>query len=285
MRTVLDCRGQLLDLSRPRIMGILNVTPDSFSDGGRYNTLDKAVRHAVEMVEEGADIVDVGGESTRPGAQTVTVQEEIDRVVPVIEALRRELDVIVSLDTSEAEVMRAGAAVGAGIINDVRALTRDGALQVAAGLDLPVILMHSLREQPAAGFVPQYDDVVAEVKACLAERVTAAIDAGIRKEQIVLDPGFGGGMFGKTPSQDLTMIQRFSEFLDMGMPVLAGLSRKSFIGAILDRPVSERLPGSLAVATLVLNAGACILRVHDVAESVDVLNMVMALKALNEKTA
>ncbi len=282
MQTVFNCPDRLLDLSRPRIMGILNVTPDSFSDGGRYNTLDKAVRHAVEMVEAGADIVDVGGESTRPGAQTVTVQEEIDRIVPVIETLRRELDVVISLDTSEADVMRAGAAAGAGIINDVRALTRNGALQAAAELDLPVILMHSLREQPEPGFVPQYDDVVADVKAYLADRVAAAVDAGVKKEQIILDPGFGGGMFGKAPPHDLAMIQRFSEFLDMGMPVLAGLSRKSFIGAILDRPASERLPASLAVAALVLNAGAHILRVHDVAESADVLNMVMALKALNE---
>lgn len=278
MQTLFKCGGRFLDLSRPRIMGILNVTPDSFADGGRYNTLDKAVIYAADMVDAGADIVDVGGESTRPGAQTVTAQEEMDRVVPVIERLRREVDVVVSLDTSEADVMRAGAVAGAGIINDTRALTRAGALQAVAELDLPVILMHSLREQPKQDFVPQYDDVVVAVKDYLSGRMSAAMKAGIKREQIILDPGFGGGLFGKAPQHDLEMIQRFAEFLSLDRPVLAGLSRKSFIGAILDRSVSDRLPASLAVATLVLSAGAHILRVHDVAESVDVMNVVMALK-------
>ncbi|MCK5893294.1 MAG: dihydropteroate synthase [Endozoicomonadaceae bacterium] len=281
MQSLFNCSERFLDLSRPRIMGILNVTPDSFSDKGRYNTLDKAVRHAVEMVDAGADIIDVGGESTRPGAQTVTIQENIDRVVPVIECLRRELDVVISIDTSEADVMRAGAAAGAGILNDVRALTRKDALQTAAELNLPVILMHSLCEQPKPGVMPQYDDVVVTVKNYLSDRLVAAVEAGINREHIILDPGFGSGMFGKAPQHDLEMVRRFTEFLDLDMPVLAGLSRKSFMGAILDRPVSDRLPASLAVAALVLNAGAHILRVHDVAESVDVMKLVMALKAFD----
>ncbi|MTI15095.1 dihydropteroate synthase [Sansalvadorimonas verongulae] len=264
-------------------MGILNVTPDSFSDGGRYNSLDRAMRHARQMVADGAGIIDIGGESTRPNAQLVSETEEIDRVVPVIEALRAESDVVVSIDTSSARVMTAAVEAGAGIINDVRALSRPGTLAIAAECDVPVILMHSLVEQPEQGFVPQYDDVVTAVAEYLKERVQACEQAGIRRENIILDPGFGGGMFGKAPAHDLTLVKRFNEFFGehcgLGLPVLAGVSRKSFIGAVLSNTADERLAASLTVAVMLAQAGAQIIRVHDVKETVDALTMLQAVSA------
>ena len=279
MEKTLDCAGRLLDLSRPNVMGILNVTPDSFSDGGRYNSFDKALRHASEMVEAGADIIDIGGESTRPGAQTISQAEEADRVVPVVEALSKEFDVVISVDTSSADVIREAASAGVGIVNDVRALSRPGALQAAADSRLPVILMHSLVEQPGAGFVPHYDDVVGEVSSYLKSRAIACVEAGIMQQKIILDPGFGGGMFGKTPELDLKLVREFSQLHQLGYPLLAGVSRKSFIGAVLDNAAGERLPASLALALLLAQSGAQIIRVHDVRETVDVLKISQAVAA------
>ncbi|MCL6269986.1 dihydropteroate synthase [Sansalvadorimonas sp. 2012CJ34-2] len=275
----LDCAGRLLDLGRPNVMGILNVTPDSFSDGGRYNTFDRALQHAREMVDAGAGIIDIGGESTRPGAQIISEAEEVDRVVPVIEAISKEFDIVVSVDTSSAAVIREATSAGAGIVNDVRALCRPGALEAAAASQVPVILMHSLVEQPESGFVPAYENVVDEVSGYLASRAELCQKAGIAKEKIILDPGFGGGMFGKTPAFDLQMIKRFSEFHRLGYPVLAGVSRKSFIGAVLENTADERLSASLAVALLLAQAGAQIIRVHDVKETVDVLKIANAVAA------
>ena len=275
----LDCAGRTLDLSRPNVMGILNVTPDSFSDGGCYNSFDRALVHARDMVLAGADIIDIGGESTRPGAQTVSVDEEIDRVVPVIEVLAKEFDVVVSVDTSSAQVMKAAAEAGVGMINDVRALSRSGALQAAAESEVPVVLMHSLIEQPEPGFVPAYGDVVEEVSGYLQSRAEACIAAGISKGSIVLDPGFGGGMFGKTPALDLKLVRYFSELHKLGYPLLAGVSRKSFIGSVLENKAEQRLSASLAVALILAQSGAQIIRVHDVQETVDVLKMAQAIAA------
>ncbi|CAM3761863.1 dihydropteroate synthase [Parendozoicomonas haliclonae] len=271
------CAGRELDLSVPQIMGILNVTPDSFSDGGRYNTLERALIHAREMIAAGARIVDIGGESTRPNAHKVTTQEEIDRVVPVIEALRRESDVIISIDTSSPDVMREAVAAGAGIINDVRALSLPGALDAAVMLQVPVILMHSLVEQPAQGVEPEYADVVLSVGEYLLERVVACESAGVRRENIILDPGFGAGMFGKTPPQNFELIRRFAELHELGFPLLAGVSRKSFIGSVLSNTEGQRLSASLALAVLLAQSGAQILRVHDVQETADALAMLKAV--------
>ena len=286
MQTSLDCAGRILDLTSPVVMGILNVTPDSFSDGGRYDSLNRAMEHAHQMIADGAGIVDIGGESTRPNAQLVSEAEEIDRVVPVIEALRAETDVIVSIDTSSASVMKASVEAGAGIINDVRALNCPGALAAAAECDVPVVLMHSLIEQPEQGFVPQYDDVVAAVADYLKERVQACEQAGIRRKNIVLDPGFGGGMFGKAPAHDLVLVKRFQEFYGerhgLGLPILAGVSRKSFIGAVLGNTADERLAASLAVAVMLAQAGVQIVRVHDVKETADALAMLQAVSAARE---
>ncbi|WP_281645928.1 dihydropteroate synthase [Parendozoicomonas sp. Alg238-R29] len=279
MQTSLDCAGRILDITRPSVMGVLNVTPDSFSDGGRYTTLNKALEHAREMISQGAGIIDVGGESTRPNAQLVSENEEIDRVVPVIEALSVESDVIVSIDTSSARVMKAAVQAGAGIINDVRALSRPGALEAAVECGVPVVLMHSLVEQPVQGFVPEYNDVMESVVEYLVERVKVCELAGIAKEKIILDPGFGGGMFGKTPAYDLALVKRFAELHSLGMPVLAGVSRKSFIGSVLGNGADERLAGSLAVALMLAQAGAQIVRVHDVKETVDMLAMLEAVAA------
>ena len=283
MQTSLDCAGRVLDLTSPVVMGILNVTPDSFSDGGRYNSLDRAVERAREMVAQGAGIVDIGGESTRPNAQLVSEAEEVDRVVPVIEAIRAELDVIVSVDTSSAQVMKAAVGAGAGIINDVRALNRPGALEVAAKCAVPVVLMHSLVEQPQQSFVPSYDDVVVSVAEYLKGRVQACEQAGIARKNIILDPGFGGGMFGKTPAYDLELVKRFAEFYgaqhELNLPILAGVSRKSFMGSVLGNTADERLAASLTVAVMLAQAGAQIIRVHDVKETVDALTMLQAVAA------
>ena len=283
MQTSLDCAGRVLDLTSPVVMGILNVTPDSFSDGGRYNSLDRAVERAREMVAQGAGIVDIGGESTRPNAQLVSEAEEVDRVVPVIEAIRAELDVIVSVDTSSAQVMKAAVGAGAGIINDVRALNRPGALEAAAECAVPVVLMHSLVEQPQQGFVPSYDDVVVSVAEYLKGRVQACEQAGIARKNIILDPGFGGGMFGKTPAYDLELVKRFAEFYgaqhELNLPILAGVSRKSFMGSVLGNTADERLAASLTVAVMLAQAGAQIIRVHDVKETVDALTMLQAVAA------
>jgi dihydropteroate synthase len=268
--TILDCRGRTLDLSRTAIMGILNVTPDSFSDGGIFLARDAAVAHALTMVEEGADLIDVGGESTRPSAQAVCVQEELDRVIPVIEAIARAVPVPVSVDTSKPEVMRAAVAAGAGLINDVRALRETGALQTAAALEVPVCLMHMQGEPRSMQHNPVYTDVVGEVCDFLQGRIEACVTAGIFPQRLVVDPGFG---FGKTAAHNLELLRRLGELRAFGAPILAGLSRKSMIGALLDLPVEQRLYASVALALIAVQNGASILRVHDVRATREAVRM------------
>lgn len=275
--TVLQCGKRSLDLARPAVMGILNVTPDSFSDGGRYTTLDAALAQARRLHAEGAALIDVGAESTRPGAAVVSLQEELDRILPVVEAIAAELDVVVSVDTSTPEVMTAAAAVGAGFINDVRALQRPGALQAAAATGLPVCVMHMQGEPGSMQKDPQYGDVLGEVEEFFRERIAACLQAGIAREKIVLDPGFG---FGKTLAHNLALLDGLQRFEALGCVQLIGLSRKSMLGAILDgAPVDQRLyAGITAEAIAVLN-GARIVRVHDVKASGDALAVATALLA------
>ncbi|UAW97986.1 dihydropteroate synthase [Halopseudomonas nanhaiensis] len=270
----LPCGSRELDLSRAHVMGILNVTPDSFSDGGRYGRLDEALKHAERMCLAGATMVDVGGESTRPGAAAVSVQEELDRVVPVVEAVASRLDVVISVDTSTAQVMTEAAAVGAGFINDVRALRRSGALLAAADSGLPVCLMHMQGEPETMQQAPVYASVLDEVSAFLASRVVACETAGIDRSRIVLDPGFG---FGKSLDHNLQLFAELERLQPAGLPILVGVSRKSMIGQVLDRPVNERLYGSVALAALAVAKGARIIRVHDVAETVDAVRMIEAV--------
>lgn len=272
----LPCGSRVLDLAQPQVMGILNVTPDSFSDGGRFAARDAALRHAVEMVAGGASLIDIGGESTRPGARPVSPVEELERVAPVVEAIAAELDVIISLDTSTPAVMREGARLGAGLINDVRALRREGALEAAADTGLPVCLMHMLGEPGNMQQNPQYRDVVSEVRDFLAARMSACVDAGIPVERVILDPGFG---FAKTLAHNLSLFKRLEALHALGRPLLVGVSRKTMIGQALGREVHERLPGGLALAALAVAKGACILRVHDVAETVDAVRMIAAVQA------
>jgi dihydropteroate synthase len=257
-------------------MGILNITPDSFSDGGRFAQRDLAIRHAVAMVEAGATLIDVGGESTRPGAKAVGVAEELDRVAPVVDAIARELDVIISVDTSTPEVISETARLGAGLINDVRSLRRPGALHAAADTGLPVCLMHMLGEPGDMQDAPHYDDLVGEVSAFLDERMQACAAAGIAPERIVLDPGFG---FAKTHEHNLSLFRHMEALHALGRPLLVGVSRKSMVGRALNRTVDQRLSGSLALAALAMFKGARILRVHDVAETVDVVRMIAAVEA------
>jgi len=274
--TTLRCGHHTLDLTRARVMGILNVTPDSFSDGGDFATREAALRHARQMVADGADLIDVGGESTRPGAPPVSVAEELDRVIPVIEALASELAVPVSVDTSKPEVMRAAVAAGAGLINDVAALRRPGALAAAAALRVPVCLMHMQGEPGTMQQDPAYGDVVAEVAAFLAGRLAACEAAGIPRERLLVDPGFG---FGKTLAHNLALLRGLPRLALLGVPVLAGLSRKSMIGALLGGvPVGERLHGSVAAAVLAVERGAAIVRVHDVGPTVQALRIVAAVR-------
>ncbi|MDR5893909.1 MULTISPECIES: dihydropteroate synthase [Halomonas] len=271
----LTCGRHRLDLSFPRVMGILNVTPDSFSDGGRHVALDDALRHAERMLAEGAAIIDVGGESTRPGAEPVSPAAELDRVAPVVEALVRELDALVSVDTSCPEVMREVAGLGAGMLNDVRSLDREGALAAAIGTGLPVCLMHRQGEPRDMQQAPRYDVPIEEaVVDYLAERVAACEAAGLRRERLLVDPGFG---FGKTVEHNLRLLNRMERLAELELPLLVGMSRKSMIGKVLERPVEERLPGGLALSALAVERGARILRVHDVAPSVDAVNMTWAV--------
>lgn len=271
---ILDCGGNKLDLSRPRVMGILNLTPDSFSDGGRFTDIKAAVDQAFRLAEQGAAILDIGGESTRPGAQPVSVQQELDRVLPILEAVSGELPIPVSVDTSKPEVMRAAVRAGAGMINDVGALCAEGALAAAREADVPVCLMHMQGEPRSMQTDPQYRDVVTDIKEYLAARVAACEAVGIARDRLVIDPGFG---FGKTLQHNLTLLARLQAFGDLGLPVLAGISRKSMIGAITGREVADRLAGSIAAALLAARRGARILRVHDVAETVDALAVLDAL--------
>ncbi|HVJ75555.1 MAG TPA: dihydropteroate synthase [Casimicrobiaceae bacterium] len=263
----------VLDLARARVMGILNVTPDSFSDGGRFEDVARALDHARAMLADGADIVDVGGESTRPGAAAVDEATEIARVLPVVEALARE-GALVSVDTMKPAVMRAALAAGAAMVNDVRALQAPGALEAVAASGAAVCLMH-MRGTPASmQQAPEYGDVVAEVRDFLGARAQACEDAGIARERIVVDPGFG---FGKTRAHNLELLDRLGEFATLGYPVLAGWSRKSTLGAITGRGEEERLAASVAAAVLAVERGASIVRVHDVRETVDAVAVAQAV--------
>lgn len=275
LQTRLTFGSRVLDLARPQVMGILNVTPDSFSDGGRFTGRDAALRHAAQMVAAGAAFIDVGGESTRPGARQVSPTEELERVAPVVEAIARDLDVVISVDTSTPAVMREVARLGAGLINDVRSLQRDGALDAAAATGLPVCLMHMLGEPADMQDDPQYENVTAEVRQFLAARMDACEAAGIGRERIILDPGFG---FAKTVEHNLSLFKKLQQLEALGRPVLVGVSRKSMIGKVLGREVDGRLYGSLALAALAVAKGASIIRVHDVAETVDVVRMIAAVE-------
>ncbi|WPP00584.1 dihydropteroate synthase [Pseudomonas sp. HR96] len=274
--TRLPCGNRVLDLSRTHVMGILNITPDSFSDGGRFNQRELGLQHARAMVEAGATLIDVGGESTRPGAPPVGVQEELDRVLPAVEAISRELDVIISVDTSTPEVITESARLGAGLINDVRSLRRDGALAAAAATGLPVCLMHMRGEPGNMQRDPHYDDLVGEVSAFLRERMQACEAVGIPAERILLDPGFG---FAKTHAHNLSLFKHMAELFALGRPLLVGVSRKSMVGLALGKPVNERLYGSLGLAALAMHKGARILRVHDVPETVDLVRMIEAVES------
>jgi dihydropteroate synthase len=278
----LDCGGRALELSRPRVMGILNVTPDSFSDGGVFFCPDAALEQAHRMVSEGADLIDIGGESTRPGAQPVGLDEELRRVIPLVERLAGELDIPLSIDTSKPEVMRQAVQAGAGLINDVMALRRPGALEAAAEAGVPVCLMHMQGEPRSMQRSPHYRDVVWEVAAFFEERILTCRRAGIPAGRLLLDPGFG---FGKTLLHNLRLLGGLSALARIGLPLVVGISRKSMIGALLgDVPVHERLYGSLAGAVLALERGARILRVHDVGPTVDALRVAWAvIEEQNEK--
>lgn len=267
--------GRQIDLSRCHVMGILNVTPDSFSDGGRFNRLDVALERARQIVDEGAAFVDIGGESTRPGSAPVSVQEELDRVCPVVEAVAREFDTVISVDTSSPEVIRESVRVGAGLINDVRSLQRDGALAAAVEAGVPVCLMHMKGEPKTMQAQPEYRNVLREVSSFLMERVRVAEQAGIAPENILLDPGFG---FGKTLEHNLQLLAAQDQLRVLGYPLLIGMSRKTMLGQITGRDVAERLPASLAVATISALKGASVIRVHDVRETVDAVKVVAAME-------
>ena len=274
----LDCAGRILKLDRPQVMGIVNVTPDSFSDGGAHGTLEAAVAHALALVEEGADLLDIGGESTRPGADEVSLEEELRRVIPVIERLAKQTSLPISIDTSKPEVMRAAIAAGAGMINDVYALRREGALDAAASLGVPVVLMHMLGEPRSMQQAPDYDDVVGDVHRFLAERLFAAEMSGIARKNLIVDPGFG---FGKNTRHNLALLAQLERFTELGVPVLAGLSRKRSIGEITGREAAQdRVAGSVAAHLIAAQRGAMLLRVHDAAATVDALKVWNAVAAV-----
>lgn len=274
VHSVLRCGRHLLSLDRPRVMGILNVTPDSFSDGGRFESLDRALQQVDVMLEAGADIIDIGGESTRPGAAAVSEQAEMDRVLPVVEAINSRFDTIVSLDTSKAAVMREGSAHGVGLINDVRALCEPGAMEAALDSALPVCLMHMQGQPRTMQQEPVYDDVVAEVGAFLAQRRQACIDAGMDASQVLLDPGFG---FGKTLAHNLQLLKHLEQ-LHGDSPLLVGLSRKRMFAQILGSDTADRVTASVSAAMLCVERGASIVRVHDVAPTVQALAVLQAVQ-------
>jgi dihydropteroate synthase len=266
--------NRTLDLTTPKVMGVLNVTPDSFSDGGRFTDLDAALTQAERMVMAGASIIDVGGESTRPGAEPVPVQVELDRVLPVIEAIAENLDVAVSIDTSKPEVMREAVAAGASMINDVYALRREGALEEAASLEVGVCLMHMQGEPRTMQEAPEYRDVTGEVLAFLEERVAACTQGGIARDRITIDPGFG---FGKNAEHNVELLAGLRRLLALELPLTVGLSRKSTLGKLTGRPVDERMPAGVAAAVLAVERGARIVRTHDVAPTVDAIRVAGAV--------
>ncbi len=274
----LDCAGRVLRLDRARVMGIVNVTPDSFSDGGQHDSAEAAVAHGLKLVEEGADLLDIGGESTRPGSAPVPLEEELRRVLPVIEQLAARTAVPISIDTFKPEVMRAAVAAGAGMINDIHALRQPGALDAAADAGVPVVLMHMQGEPGSMQADPQYDDVVAEVHRFLVQRLFAAEMAGIAKKNLVVDLGFG---FGKRVDHNMTLLARSERFLELGVPMLAGLSRKRTLGELTGRQLpAERVAASVAAHLVAVQRGARIVRVHDVAATVDALKVWAAVEAV-----
>ncbi|QEO97068.1 dihydropteroate synthase [Xanthomonas oryzae pv. oryzicola] len=274
----LDCAGRSLRLDTPQVMGIVNVTPDSFSDGGQHASCEAAIAHGLALVEQGAAVLDIGGESTRPGATPVSVEEELQRVIPVIEALAQRTRVPISVDTFKPEVMRAAVAAGAGMINDVYALRSPDALEAASDLRVPVVLMHARSAPHAMQDAPQYDDVVGEVHRFLAERIFSAEMAGIDKRRLILDPGFG---FDKTTTHNLALLAQLQRLQEFGLPVLAGLSRKRSIGELTGREVAaERVHGSVAAHLIAAQHGVLLLRVHDVAATVDALKVWNAMAAI-----
>lgn len=275
----LVAQGSTLDLSHPHVMGILNVTPDSFSDGGTHNTLVEAVKHANLMINAGATIIDIGGESTRPGAADVSVEEELARVIPTVEAIAQRFEVWISVDTSKPEVIRESARVGAHIINDIRSLNEPGALEAAAETGLPVCLMHMQGQPKTMQDAPKYADVFADVERFFIEHIVRCERAGIAKDKLLLDPGFG---FGKNLSHNYELLARLGEFHHFGLPLLVGMSRKSMVGQLLNVGPTERLNGSLACAVIAAMQGAQIIRVHDVKETVEALRVVEATLAAKE---
>ena len=277
---VLECAGRRLDLSRPVVMGIINVTPDSFSDGatlyrGSNLDIERAMTRAREMVASGAAILDIGGESTRPGASPVSVNEEMDRVLPLVARIAAELETVISVDTSTPVLMREAANAGAGLLNDVRALTREGALETAAAANVPICLMHMQGEPGSMQVAPHYDDVVEDVCEYLQSRIACCERQGIARNRLLLDPGFG---FGKSVTHNLKLLRELPRLAAIGLPLVVSLSRKSLIGKLLGREVGQRLPASLALAVLAAQRGAAVIRTHDVAATVDAVSMLMALE-------
>jgi dihydropteroate synthase len=275
---LLRCAGRVLPLDTPAVMGVLNLTPDSFSDGGRYRDPDDALARAERLAEEGAAILDIGGESTRPGAASVDPQEELRRVLPVLERIAARVPVLLSVDTSNPEIMRRAAAAGAHMINDVRALRAPGALEAAADAGLALCLVHMRGEPADMQHAPAYERLIEEVRDFLAGRIDACERAGIARERLCIDPGFG---FGKTVAHNRELLARLGEFEAMGLPIVVGLSRKSLVGALTGRPVAERLAGSLALATIAVLRGARIVRAHDVAATVDAVRVAQAFREVS----
>lgn len=271
----IKANNKTLDLSQPQVMGILNVTPDSFSDGGKFNRLDDALRQAKNMIDAGVAIIDIGGESTRPGAPDVELEQELQRVIPVIEAIRRESDVWISVDTSKAEVMRQAVEAGADIINDVRALQEPGALQVAAESGLPICLMHMQGQPRTMQANPHYDDLIHEVGAFLTQRMAECEAAGIGRDKLILDPGFG---FGKTLEHNYQMLANLEQFHQFGLPILAGMSRKSMIFKLLDKAPADCVAASVSCATIAAMKGAQIIRVHDFEQTLDAMKVVSMVR-------
>ena len=269
----LTANNKTLDLSTPKIMGILNFTPDSFSDSGKFFQLDKALFQVETMLNQGASIIDIGGESTRPMAEEVTLEQELERVVPLVEAVRKRFDCWISVDSSKAQVMQEASKVGMDLVNDIRALQEPEALQTAVRLSLPVCIMHMQGQPRTMQLNPHYDDVVADVLKFMQQRTEQCLASGIKKENLIWDPGF---CFGKSVQHNYALLQHFSVFCEQGYPVLAGISRKSMIGAVLDKPVEQRTVGSVAAALIAAMKGASILRVHDVGETADALKIWLA---------
>ncbi len=271
MHMILKSKNKILTLERPHVMGILNVTPDSFSDGGRFNSIESALSQTKKMVEAGVSIVDIGGESTRPGAPEVTLSEELSRTIPVIKAIRKKYDIWISIDTSKAEVMRQALDAGADIINDVRALSEPGAMEVAAEYGAPVCIMHMQGQPQTMQLNPKYDQLLEEVGRFLTDKIASCEEAGIKREQLILDPGFG---FGKSLQDNYQLLNNFDYFHKLGLPLLAGMSRKSMIFKVLEKKPADCTAGSIACATIAAMKGAHIIRVHDFEETLDAMTVV-----------